>query len=51
MPELTALTVHLHAAWPERLISESGIHEGGFGLHPSDGVNSPPGSRPGCPAS
>jgi hypothetical protein len=50
MPELITPTVRLHAAWIEAHDEWGpGVHEDGFGLHPSDEVDSPAGSRPGWP--
>jgi predicted acetyltransferase len=44
MPELIAPTVRLHAAWLEaRDEWGPGLHEDGFGLRPSDEVDSPAG--------
>ncbi|WBB65911.1 GNAT family N-acetyltransferase [Micromonospora sp. WMMD812] len=44
MPELIAPTVRLHAAWREaRDDWGPGVHEDGFGLRPSDEVDSPAG--------
>jgi predicted acetyltransferase len=44
MPELIAPVVRLHAAWLEaRDEWGPGVHEDGFGLQPSDEVDSPPG--------
>jgi len=44
MPELIAPTVRLHATWLEAHNEWGpGVHEDGFGLHPSDEVNSPAG--------
>jgi predicted acetyltransferase len=44
MPELMAPTVCLHAAWLEaRAEWGPGVHEDGFGLQPSDEVDSPAG--------
>ncbi|MEH0826007.1 MULTISPECIES: GNAT family N-acetyltransferase [unclassified Micromonospora] len=44
MPELVAPTVRLHAAWLEaRDEWGPGVHEDGFGLLPSDEVDSPTG--------
>lgn len=44
MPELTAPTIHLHAAWLEAHEEWGpGLHEDGFGLLPSDEVESPEG--------
>jgi predicted acetyltransferase len=44
MPELVAPTVHLHTAWLEaRDDWGPGVHEDGFGLRPSDEVDSPAG--------
>ncbi|WP_327414135.1 GNAT family N-acetyltransferase [Streptomyces sp. NBC_01233] len=44
MPELIAPTVRLHAAWREaRDEWGPGLHEDGFGLGPSDEVDSPDG--------
>lgn len=44
MPELVAPTTHLHSAWLEaRNDWGPGLHEDGFGLGPSDEVDSPEG--------
>jgi predicted acetyltransferase len=44
MPELIAPVVRLHAAWLEaRADWGPGVHEDGFGLRPSDEVESPDG--------
>ncbi|MGS2616862.1 GNAT family N-acetyltransferase [Micromonospora sp. LZ34] len=44
MPELIKPTVRLHAAWLEaRAEWGPGVHEDGFGLRPSDEVDSPDG--------
>ncbi|SCL44404.1 Predicted acetyltransferase [Micromonospora citrea] len=44
MPELVAPTVRLHAAWRDaRDDWGPGVHEDGFGLQPSDEVDSPAG--------
>jgi predicted acetyltransferase len=44
MPELIAPDVRLHAAWLEaRADWGPGVHEDGFGLRPSDEVDSPAG--------
>ncbi|MFC0003799.1 GNAT family N-acetyltransferase [Micromonospora siamensis] len=44
MPELVAPTVSLHAAWLDaRDDWGPGVHEDGFGLRPSDEVDSPDG--------
>ncbi|MEV6138065.1 GNAT family N-acetyltransferase [Nocardia sp. NPDC051990] len=44
MPELIAPTTRLHAAWLEaRDDWGPGVHEDGFGLRPSDDVDSPAG--------
>jgi predicted acetyltransferase len=44
MPDLIAPTTRLHAAWLEAHEEWGpGLHEDGFGLHPSDEVDSPAG--------
>ncbi|WP_042369837.1 GNAT family N-acetyltransferase [Streptacidiphilus neutrinimicus] len=44
MPELTAPTLHLHSSWLEAHQEWGpGFHEDGFGLSPSDEVDSPEG--------
>jgi predicted acetyltransferase len=44
MPELIAPTTSLHTAWLEAHAEWGpGLHEDGFGLHPSDEVDSPAG--------
>jgi hypothetical protein len=44
MPELIPPTARLHAAWLEAHAEwGAGQHEDGFGLHPSDEVDSPAG--------
>lgn len=44
MPELIAPTTRLHTAWLAAHAEWGpGQHEDGFGLHPSDDVDSPPG--------
>ena len=50
MPELIAPDVRLHAAWLDaRADWGPGVHEDGFGLRPSDEVDSPAGFAAGWP--